>query len=37
VSIVIAVISGIEISHYLRQTVQRRPLCTRNFQRWAVI
>jgi len=37
VSIVIAVINGIEISHnYLRQKVQRRPLRALNCLRWAV-
>ena len=37
VSIVIAVINGIEISHnYLRQKMLRRPLHVRNCQCWAV-
>ena len=37
VSIVIAVINGIEISHnYLRQKVHHRPIRVRNCKRWAV-
>jgi len=38
VSIVIAVINRIEISHnYLRQKVQLRPIWARNYLLWAVI